>query len=178
MIVIDTNAMKTLAAACEAANDEISSAVQALSQTTAHNDWGCKERDAINDYTNTNKRKIGELQECSAGFLNAIKRVADDFEALENTIGERIGDVDASIANVISYNMNPGFATMVKNVINEGDINTTSEWMDLSGAIAEAGRAASEAVGDDAMSGYIVDKVIKDTFGPAIDVCSYEDMVL
>ena len=71
MISIDTSIMRNLVIASTNANNAITDAMEVLNRISTHNDWACKEKDAINEYTNTNKNRIRQLQENSSSFLNA-----------------------------------------------------------------------------------------------------------
>lgn len=102
MISIDTEIMRQLASACSAANDSIDEAVDILNRVTSHNDWGCKERDSINEYTNQNKAKIRALQEKSRGFLSVLTSVSHDFENAESSISDMFSSLESVLGDVIS----------------------------------------------------------------------------
>ncbi len=86
VISIDTLIMKQLASAAASSNESVNDAVEALNRIAIHNDWGCKEKDAINDYSVANKNKIKQLQEHSRAFLNSVSQAADDFDKSENDV--------------------------------------------------------------------------------------------
>lgn len=102
MISIDTAVMRDLANVAANANNAITDAMDVLNRITTHNDWACKEKNAINDYTNTNKNRIRQLQENSASFLNAINGAAADFEQTETSISEMFSSVESMLANILS----------------------------------------------------------------------------
>lgn len=102
MISIDTEIMRQLVSACSAANDSINEAVDVLNRVTTHNDWGCKERDSINEYTNQNKNRIRVLQEKSRSFLNALTLVSHDFEDAETSISDMFSSLESILGSVIA----------------------------------------------------------------------------
>lgn len=102
MISIDTSIMRNLVTASTAANNAITDAVEVLNRISTHNDWACKEKDAINDYTNTNKNQIRQLQEFSNSFLNAITGAATEFEETETSISDMFSSVESMISNILS----------------------------------------------------------------------------
>ena len=63
MISIDTDMLRQLAAAAKEANEAIENATLRLTAITEHRDWGCKEKNTINEYTVNNKKKIRILQD-------------------------------------------------------------------------------------------------------------------
>lgn len=102
MILIDTEIMRQLVFACSAANDSINEAVDVLERLTTHNDWGCKERDSINEYTNQNKIRIRALQEKSRNFLEALTLVSHDFENAESSISDMFSSLEALLGGAIA----------------------------------------------------------------------------
>ena len=102
MISIDTEIMRQLVSACSAANDSIDEAVDILNRVTSHNDWGCKERDSINEYTAQNKARIRALQEKSRSFLSVLTSVSHDFENAENSISDMFSTLEGLLGNLIA----------------------------------------------------------------------------
>ena len=102
IIDIDTLILKELVSASSVANDAIDNAVDALNRVSTHNDWGCKEKHAINDYAITNKNKVKRLQENSRNFLNVITQISNEFEASENSIINSFPPIESIISDVIS----------------------------------------------------------------------------
>ena len=62
---IDPENLKSVAQNAQRVNADIDSAMQLLNQISAHNDWNCKERKQLNEYTVQNKNKIRILKENS-----------------------------------------------------------------------------------------------------------------
>lgn len=101
VIDIDTLIFKGLVSAASVANDAIDNAVDALNRVSTHNDWGCKEKTAINEYAITNKNKIKKLQENSRGFLNVITQVSNEFETSENSILDMFSSVEILLSGAL-----------------------------------------------------------------------------
>ena len=102
MISIDTSIMRNLVTASTTANNAITDAMEVLNRISNHNDWACKEKDAINDYTNTNKNRIRQLQENSSSFLIAITGATTEFEETETSISDMFSSVESMISNILS----------------------------------------------------------------------------
>lgn len=101
IIDIDTMVLKGLVSAASVANESIDNAVDALNRVSVHNDWGCKEKNAINDYAITNRNKIKKIQENSRGFLNEITHVANEFETSENSIIDWFTSVESILGDLL-----------------------------------------------------------------------------
>ena len=102
MISIDTALLRELVSASSVANNAIDNAVDALNRVSTHNDWGCKEKYAINEYAITNRNKIKQLQENSRGFLNVITQVSNEFETSENSIIDLFSSVESLLSGMLS----------------------------------------------------------------------------
>lgn len=102
MISIDTALLRELVSASSVANDAIDNAVDALNRVSTHNDWGCKEKYAINEYAITNRNKIKQLQENSREFLNVITQVSNEFETSENSIIDLFSSVESLLSGMLS----------------------------------------------------------------------------
>ncbi len=102
MLSIDTTIMRELTAASASANNAITEAVEALNRISSHNDWECKEKNAINEYTNTNKNRIRQLQENAAAFLTAITGATNDFETTETSISDMFSSVESMISSLLT----------------------------------------------------------------------------
>lgn len=111
VIDIDTIVMKNLASASSAANEAIDNAAEALNRISTHNDWGCKEKNAINEYAVSNKNRVKNLQENSRNFLNVVTQAANDFESSENSII----DMFSSIESILSDWLKIGTITQIFN---------------------------------------------------------------
>ena len=101
MISIDTSTMQQLVQAASTANSAIDQAMEILNRISSHNDWACKEKDAINDYTTNNKKRARQLHENAQSFFNAVKCVSVDFETAETDISDMFSSVESLLAGVL-----------------------------------------------------------------------------
>lgn len=168
MISIDTDMLRQLAAAAKEANEAIENATLRLTAITEHRDWGCKEKNTINEYTVNNKKKIRILQDNSSSFLSALNDVVNDFENTEKNVCNNTGGIDSIIANVMDASSG---AIGVIGKPHETD-NNMLPYYDRPVVISEAAVSA-------------VDSVIKDIpqFKPAVDmpgaaICNFNDIDL
>lgn len=120
MISLDTELMKTLVEGCVTANNNIDDAVAALTGIVSHNDWGCKEKTKIDEYTNTNKNKVLHLQESSDNFLKVLRQVTIDFEEAEKSVIDSAGGLDSSIGSAIAIGT-VGIADAITKDLNSSD---------------------------------------------------------
>lgn len=101
MIVLDTALLKELASVSAAANDAIDDAVGALSRVSTHNDWGCREKYAINEYAVTNRSKIQQIQQNSGTLFNMLTQTANEFEEMEKNIASWFPLVESLISGIV-----------------------------------------------------------------------------
>lgn len=118
MISLDTVIMRQLVAAASTANASITDAMTTLHSITTHNDWECRERDALNDYTTTNRNRIRALQENSSSFLAAISTAVAEFESTETSISDMFSSVETLLSGMFSVvgTAVGGIATQVINM--------------------------------------------------------------
>ena len=104
ILEMDTDALRAAVGTAKAASDAISSAMELLNRITVHNDWECKERDAINQYTLDNRAKIGQMNEAANAFYGAVEFAAARFEEEEQkqiSAQQGVDEVLAQISNVV-----------------------------------------------------------------------------
>ena len=91
-MIIDVNPQTITEIAQTIANayGEVEEAARILTSITEHNNWNCKERDAINDYTRSNAQEILKISEKSGNFANVMKTVAENFTTDEKNISEML----------------------------------------------------------------------------------------
>ena len=106
--------MRNLVAAATTANDAITDAMELLNRISNHNDWACKEKDAINEYSVKNKTRARQLQENASAFLHAVTAATNEFEATENSISDMFSSVESILSDILSVVGNIG------NVITSG----------------------------------------------------------
>ena len=95
-MIIDVNPQTITGIAQTIANayGEVEEAARILTSITEHNNWNCKERDAINDYTRSNAQEILKISEKSGNFANVMKVVAENFTTDEKNISEMFTSVE------------------------------------------------------------------------------------
>lgn len=169
MISIDTDMLRQLAAAAKEANEAIENATLRLTAITEHRDWGCKEKNTINEYTVSNKKKIRILQDNSSSFLSALNDVVNDFENTEKNVCNNTGGIDSIIADAMDAAW--GAAIGVIGKPHETDNNMFHSHSHPT-VISEAAVSA-------------IDSVIKDIpqFKPAVEmpgaaICNFNDIDL
>lgn len=103
-MIIDVNPQTITGIAQTIANayGEVEEAARILTSITEHNNWNCKERDAINDYTQSNAREILKISEKSGNFANVMKTVAENFTTDEKNISEMFTSVESMIGSILS----------------------------------------------------------------------------
>ena len=157
MISINTEAMRHLVDTCAAANDAIEEAVAALTGITTHDDWGCREKDAINEYTTTNKKKILHIQECSTSFLRVLRSVTQDFESTESSLADMGSTVDASIGPVVQQPIMPAISGVASQLLSS---------------------ASAQAILNGQTTGGSLDAYIHKSLTDAVSVCAFEDVAI
>ena len=100
LIDLDTDQLRGAVSTAEVTNEAISEAVDLLERIVIHNDWICKERDAINNNTRANQQTSRVIQERSAAFYKAIKFASDLFDETEQADVAKLNRVDEAIARV------------------------------------------------------------------------------
>ena len=69
-----------------------------LRSITTHQDWTCRERDVINEYTVSNANTILKIDERMGNFSNVMKSVAEAFRSDEQSISQMTESVEGIIA--------------------------------------------------------------------------------
>lgn len=193
MISIDTALLRELVSASSVANDAIDNAVDALNRVSTHNDWGCKEKYAINEYAITNRNKIKQLQENSRGFLNVITQVSNEFETSENSIINLFSSVESLLSGMLSipvavvtnghtHTGTPvgSFTSNFESIIAEWQKNNTPYYVNMTtgdkiyadGTVVEGNFDPFKYVGNP------LDDFTKNNLTEAISVCNFEDIDL
>ena len=164
MISIDTAIMRDLVAASSIANNAITDAMEVLNRISTHNDWECKEKDAINEYTNTNKNRIRQLQENSYAFLNAITDATSEFEETEISILDMFSSVESIISSILSITG--------ASVGADGGLSQSFS-PNFSNIIADVFRDITRMEGYDPLSAFVSNNVTA-----PIAVCNFSDIDL
>lgn len=170
MISMDTEQMRNLVAAASAANGAISEAVEALNRISTHDDWACKEKDAINQYTNTNKNRVRQLQENSSAFLAALTGAATGFEETEHSIADLFSSVESLLSNLLSISALGG-----RGPVQPGVISVPEQPSHLSAMVGELMLESVQAHtgGSDPLTSYLAG-----TMTEPISVCLFSDIQL
>ena len=101
-IAYDVATLAQLAAACENANDELHRAQNLIQEIHSHNDWGCKEKDAIDDQMRDMRKRIRLLCENQQSFLKAVRQVEDDLRDAERRVSGLFGGVESVLGKILS----------------------------------------------------------------------------
>jgi len=101
-VLYDPQVMQALAQACQAANDELQRAQSLILAVRSHEDWGCREKDAIDDLMSQCRNYVNTLCEEQHSFLDAVKIVETDLNEAEGKISGLFQSVDDMIANILA----------------------------------------------------------------------------
>jgi hypothetical protein len=125
-MIIDVNPQTITGIAQTIANayGEVEEAARILTSITEHNNWNCKERDAINDYTRSNAQEILKISEKSGNFANVMKVVAEMFTSVESIIASML-TIQPIGSGTTTSNIPEGVMPINKS-IGAGDINLSS----------------------------------------------------
>ena len=187
MIYIDTERLQSVMLTLENANQAIDEANQLLMQITTHNDWGCKERHAINDYVLNCRKEIQVLQQNSESFYRTSKSVADEFLETETGISRLFESVEGVLAKAISANVPqmvtkvPGTLQSVGHIAKEIFENRTEGFpaSDISGIWEKVEGAFGEGKGVGGFRGTSKDvDDPKKILEQAINIVNFEDLVI
>lgn len=101
-IVYDVTAVAQMTAACQTANNELQKARNLLQEIKSHNDWGCKEKNTINDLVGEARNMIGRLCENQAAFLQAVKTAEGELTDAEKSVSKLFDGVESLLARILS----------------------------------------------------------------------------
>ncbi len=113
MILIDTDGLESMVTVLQTANESITEAASILNAVTAHNDWGCKERDALNELIESMKEHIQVLQSSNGGFYSIMRQIASEFVQTESGISALF----ESVENVLKAIYSSPVATVITGVV-------------------------------------------------------------
>ena len=100
---LDTDILRSAVSSAQNASEMINDAMILLNSIAIHDDWECKERNTITNYTLQNRAKIGEIDEKARVFYDRINQAANRFEEEEQrqiTAQESVESIIAQIHNV------------------------------------------------------------------------------
>lgn len=153
IISVDTELMNEMATLASNANSELDICIAILTAITSHNDWNCKERDAINDNIATVKKNAGMLKENMDIFASSVRQIADQFRTFEGTMLQQFQGAESSFGQTISSFLN-------------GDISLNQNAGFVSQQTAEY--ISSELLTQDRLENYAVGNMLE-----PLQVCEY-----
>lgn len=106
IIKIDTDTLREVTNCARSATEMVDEATALMQRVVIHEDWTCRERDIINEYTMENRRRVQELQSFAGSLYQAVAASLAEFEALQEQTAASFGGVDGEIAAVLS--LTPG----------------------------------------------------------------------
>ncbi len=101
-VLYDPQIVQSLVQACQVANDELIQAQSLIQAVRSHEDWGCKEKDAIDDLMGQCKSMVNQLCEQQSSFLNAVTIVEGELKEAEGKISGLFSGVDNVIAGILA----------------------------------------------------------------------------
>lgn len=130
LIDIHTEELRNAVNIAQRANTYLTDAMQCLYQVVIHDDWGCPERDSINQNTIENRKAAETLQYNSEMFYKNILYTAERFEQAEREIAEMLGYVDGPLGTFLSL-VPQGTSTGSKTIgtFTEGVKQTTAKFV-------------------------------------------------
>ena len=102
IIDIETQLLKQMSHLANSAFQELQSADTVLRMVTEHHDWGCKERDHINEMIRKSRDDMKKLRVSGAALHGAVKAAADEFEASEHSIINIFGALEGLLGSQLS----------------------------------------------------------------------------
>lgn len=106
MIYLDTYLQRQTVSLMEKACNDMELAVSNLEAIKSHNDWQCREKNAINSYMDKNKKNIRLLREQTYAYCYALKNAAESMENTELNLINLLKPVETQIINALSI-VNP-----------------------------------------------------------------------
>lgn len=102
MISVDTDLLIQLAQTAQTASSQLENAACILNQITTHENWGCWERETINDSIRTVRSSMEELQYFSQNYTTKVALVAQQFVETESGISGLFEGIEALLGQVLS----------------------------------------------------------------------------
>ena len=125
-ISIDTSIMQQMANIALRARTAMEDAVKSANTVTEHNDWNCKERDAINESVVNVKKNNNIVNENLSLFSSKINELAEKFNEFDASLKSDFSEFDESVGNMLAIE-NTNIATnTTAATINITDITQTN----------------------------------------------------
>ncbi len=102
IISIDTDVLSEVASLARSINEEINQISEIMQRVTIHEDWNCKERDAINDAITNNRKAQANLQEMSESFSGTLTSISERFLEAERDLPSKFQHLDSMIGSALS----------------------------------------------------------------------------
>ena len=146
---IETERLQEMMRMLGSAVDEIDHAAERLRQITTHNDWGCKERNIINNYSTENRNNALKLQTDCRNFSNAVHQVVGEFVEGEKSISGLFPSVDGPLAKILSEMTHiitngslptvSGIGRNIDSIIKSHQIIRGGDWKPIIGTVPKGG---------------------------------------
>lgn len=101
-IAYDVTVMQELVRACDEANSELEKAQNLIREVHSHNDWTCKEKDAIDELMSQCRNMIKRMNEQQRSFLEAVRQVAGELETAENSVSRLFSGVEDLLSGILA----------------------------------------------------------------------------
>lgn len=151
-IDLDTEELRSAVSIARSTNQSLTEAMELLNAVVVHDDWGCAERNAINENTVRNRSLIQSLQSDAESFYYSISYALEQFTQAEQNLNQSFGNVDGPIGQFLSL--------VPADTLAVGTAGTSS------GSVSETLSALGSTM--------------KDTLGGlknAVDTCSFSDIL-
>lgn len=107
MISIDTDAINSIVPAAENANASLAEGLSSLRLVVEHDDWGCRERDVINERVSEAKNSAEKLVRQTEEYLAGLKKVSMTFNQFEDKMAKTFSKLEATLASALSIKTIP-----------------------------------------------------------------------
>lgn len=101
-IAYDVMTVIQMTIACQRANDELQRAQNLLQEIRSHSDWGCKEKDTIDDLVRDSRNMIRKLCENQSAFLRAVQAAEGELTGAENSVSGLFNAVESLLAKILA----------------------------------------------------------------------------
>lgn len=136
-IQVDTDRLRDLANASNAAVSSLQQASSLLLQITQHQDWVCPNKTRINTLIESNRKQITRLHQNASSFNQAVLQVTEDFINAEAAIASTFTSLESLLSKTLS--------TETSSV---GSISSVASSFVASGAVATATIEIEKGNGD------------------------------
>lgn len=107
MISIDTDAINSIVPAAENANTSLAEGLSNLRMVVEHDDWGCRERDVINQRVTEAKDSAEKLVLQTEEYLAGLRKVSMVFNQFEDKMAKTFSKLETTLAGALSIKTVP-----------------------------------------------------------------------